>query len=81
VEDVEAEGGAVGEHGEGTQPTCVVDGALDAVAILVSTGSHAGVLPGVLELRGPGHARSGPHALVVDAYQRVAERRWSLRPR
>jgi hypothetical protein len=51
VQHVEAERGAVGEHGEGAQPAGVVDGAVDAVAVLGSTGSHHGVLPGVLGVR------------------------------
>jgi hypothetical protein len=42
VEDVEAEGGAVGKHGEGAQPAGVVDGTVDPVG--GSTGSHAGLL-------------------------------------
>jgi hypothetical protein len=40
VEDVEAEGGAVGEHGEGAKPARVVDGTVDAVAVLCSTSGH-----------------------------------------
>jgi hypothetical protein len=42
VEHVEAEGGAVGEHGEGAQPACVVDGTVDPVAVGGSTDWHDG---------------------------------------
>jgi hypothetical protein len=42
VEHVEAERGAIGEHGEGTQPARVVDGTVDAIAFLGSTGGHGG---------------------------------------
>jgi hypothetical protein len=42
VQDVEAERGAIGEHGEGAQPAREFDGAVDAVAVLGSTGRHTG---------------------------------------
>jgi hypothetical protein len=66
VQDVEAEGGAVGEHGQGAQPARMVDGAVDAVAVLGSTGGHAGVLPGVLDLSAARTLPSGVGWLTVD---------------
>jgi hypothetical protein len=66
VEDVEAEGGAVGEHDGGVQPARHLDGAVDAVAVLVGTGGHAGVLPGVLELSAALDTSSGSRRPVID---------------
>ena len=66
VEDVEAEGGAVGEHGGGAQPARHLDGAVDAVAVLVGTGGHAGSFLGCWTLSAALDTRPGPRGLVID---------------
>jgi hypothetical protein len=59
VQDVERQGGAVGEHGEGAQPAGHLDGAVDAVAVLGSMGSHGRSFLVCWARDGPGHQRSG----------------------
>jgi hypothetical protein len=73
VEDVEAEGGAVGEHGEGAQPAGVVDGTVNPV--LAVRAAMRGSLGSTGEAAWLGCGGPGPGRLLVDAYQAV-----SLRP-